>query len=168
MISINVYLNSNNNNIILFKGEAASGKSSLINLLLEADILPTSNIKCTQTVCEIRKSKDGRKKAISFGVNGGKISEIDISTKEGIEKLRMIITYEDDYGDNPYDKIEIYWPTEIIEVGYQIILNHPYFTLSNLDCILTTDICNMRLDSSFMSCENVLLNLYIYVFLFKM
>jgi predicted GTPase len=52
-------------------GEATSGKSSLINLLLEADILPTSSIKCTQTICEIRKSKDGRKRACCFGVNGG-------------------------------------------------------------------------------------------------
>ncbi|XP_071175960.1 tyrosine-protein kinase Fer-like [Mytilus edulis] len=106
---------------ILVAGEATSGKSSLINLLLEADILPTSGIKCTQTVCEIRKSKDGRKKAICFGANGGQRSEIDLSTKEGQERLRREIVYEDDYGDNPYEKIEIYWPTDVIEEGLVII-----------------------------------------------
>ncbi|XP_076095900.1 uncharacterized protein LOC143066919 isoform X2 [Mytilus galloprovincialis] len=106
---------------ILVAGEATSGKSSLINLLLEADILPTSSIKCTQTVCEIRKSKDGRKKAICFGANGGKEVKIDLSTMEGQEKLKSNITYEDKNGDNPFDKIEIYWPTNVIEEGLVII-----------------------------------------------
>ncbi|CAC5409764.1 unnamed protein product [Mytilus coruscus] len=106
---------------ILVAGEATSGKSSLINLLLEADILPTSGIKCTQTVCEIRKSKDGRKKAICFEAKGGKEVKIDLSTMDGQEKLKKNITIEDNNGDNPYDRIEIYWPTDVIEEGLVII-----------------------------------------------
>ena len=97
-------------------GEATAGKSTFINLLLEADILPTCNIKCTQTICEIRKSKDGHRRAFCFGVNGGKKVEIDLSTIEGKHKLANHITYDDDYGDNPFEKVEIYWPTDIIEV----------------------------------------------------
>ena len=106
-------------NLIFFFaiGEATAGKSTLINLLLEADILPTWNIKCTQTICEIRKSKDGRRRAFCFGVNGDKKVEIDLSTKEGKNKLATHITYEDDYGDNPFEKVEIYWLTDIIAVG---------------------------------------------------
>lgn len=42
---------------------------------------------------------------------------IDIGTKEGLDKLARNITFEDDYGENPYEKIEIYWPTDILEVG---------------------------------------------------
>lgn len=37
---------------------------------------------------------------------------------EGQEKLKSNITYEDKNGDNPFDKIEIYWPTNVIEVCY--------------------------------------------------
>ena len=107
--------------IFFLIGEATAGKSTFINLLLEADILPTSSIKCTQTICEIRKSKDGRKRACCFGVNSGTKVEIDLSTKEGVRKLAEHITYEDDYGDNPFEKIEIYWPTDIIEVGIYLL-----------------------------------------------
>lgn len=106
---------------ILVAGEATAGKSSLINLLLEADILPTSSIKCTQTICEIRKSVDGRKRAVCCGVNGGRKYELDLSTREGLYQLADSIKKEDDYGDNPYDKIEIYWPTDFIEEGIVII-----------------------------------------------
>ena len=106
---------------ILVTGEATAGKSSLINLLLQADILPTSDIKCTQTICEIRKSKDGQKRACCFEVNGGKVIDIDISTEEGKDKLATYITYEDEYSDNPFEKIEIYWPTDAIEEGLVII-----------------------------------------------
>ena len=107
--------------ICLLKGEATAGKSSLINLLLQADILPTSDIKCTQTICEIRKSKDGQKRACCFEVNGGKVIDIDISTEEGKDKLATYITYEDEYSDNPFEKIEIYWPTDAIEVTITLL-----------------------------------------------
>ena len=107
--------------ICLLKGEATAGKSSLINLLLQADILPTSDIKCTQTICEIRKSKDGQKRACCFEVNGGKVIDIDITTEEGKDKLATYITYEDEYGDNPFEKIEIYWPTDAIEVTITLL-----------------------------------------------
>jgi hypothetical protein len=83
---------------------------------LNAPSNSTCNIKCTQTICEIRKSKDGHRRAFCFGVNGGKKVEIDLSTIEGKHKLANHITYEDDYGDNPFEKVEIYWPTDIIEV----------------------------------------------------
>ena len=107
--------------ICLLKGEATAGKSSLINLLLQADILPTSDIKCTQTICQIRKSKDGQKRACCFEVNEGKVIDIDISTEEGKDKLATYITYEDEYGDNPFEKIEIYWPTDAIEVTITLL-----------------------------------------------
>ena len=90
--------------------------------MLEANILPTANIKCTQTICEIRKSKDGLKRAVCFGVNGGKRFEIDLGTKDGPIKLAENIKLEDEYGDNPYDKIEIYWPTDVIEVRFHVLI----------------------------------------------
>ena len=47
-------------------GEIGAGKSSLINLLLGTDLLPTHQVGCTNTVCEIRKSSSGRKEAVAF------------------------------------------------------------------------------------------------------
>jgi predicted GTPase len=53
--------------IVISIGETASGKSSLINLLLGGiDLLPTSQLGCTTTICEIRTNKDGRKEAIGY------------------------------------------------------------------------------------------------------
>lgn len=51
---------------IIVAGEIGAGKSSLINLLLGTDLLPTHQVGCTNTVCEIRKSSSGRKEAVAF------------------------------------------------------------------------------------------------------
>ena len=49
-------------------GETAAGKSTLINLLLGGiDLLPTSQLGCTSTIVEIRKSGgDEKKEAIAY------------------------------------------------------------------------------------------------------
>lgn len=43
--------------IFFFKGETSSGKSSIINLLLEKKILPTGIKACTSRVCRVKYSE---------------------------------------------------------------------------------------------------------------
>ena len=42
----------------VFKGETSSGKSSLVNLLLEEEILPSFSRATTSTICEIKHGEN--------------------------------------------------------------------------------------------------------------
>lgn len=53
----------------LITGETGAGKSSLINLLLgmtETELLPTSQLGCTATICELRTNQQGKRQALGF------------------------------------------------------------------------------------------------------
>jgi len=57
----------NSDVLLWYSGETAAGKSSFINLLLGAnDLMPTSQLGCTATICELRTNKAGKKEAIAY------------------------------------------------------------------------------------------------------
>ncbi|XP_078329880.1 transmembrane GTPase Marf-like [Crassostrea virginica] len=78
-------------NGIVFAGEPSSGKSTLINKILDKKVLITRNAQSTSTVCKIRNSE---KIKISAEHASGKTKEIeltdkcDINNKEGQKLLR--------------------------------------------------------------------------------
>ena len=47
---------------------------------------------------------------------------MDLSSTESIEELKQNISYiTDDVDDNEFEKIEVYWPFEILEVRSYIV-----------------------------------------------
>lgn len=103
-------------------GEGSSGKSSLINVLMGEDILPTSELSSTTCVCEIRKSKDGKKSAIVYHRSHSDKRRkpptiVDLEIDGGIQKLGHYVTYVDqDTEKSPYKRVELYWPLPMLEV----------------------------------------------------
>lgn len=115
---------------ILVVGETAAGKSSLINLLLGGiDLLPTSQLGCTSTIVEIRKSQGEKKEAIAFHrslIEGGKKAKkapliFDLNSDKGIQNFRKAVQDSDEEGDSPYDRIEVSWPLPMLEEGIAIV-----------------------------------------------
>ncbi|KAL4226201.1 hypothetical protein ACF0H5_014187 [Mactra antiquata] len=117
---------------ILIAGETASGKSSLINLLLGGiDLFPTSQLGCTSTICEIRSNREGRKEAIGYyrstSTDDRKKTKksppvmFDLRTENGLRQFQNAIASSDDDGDNEFDRIEVTWPFPMLEEGMVIV-----------------------------------------------
>lgn len=107
------------------KGETGAGKSSFINLLLETNLLPTSQLACTSTFCELHKSRDNRKVAtLYYKALEGPGSErspvkIDIGTEERLKQLAVEISRIDETTDeSPYERIVIQYPFPLLEVEF--------------------------------------------------
>ena len=119
-------------------GEKGAGKSSFINLLLGTDILPVHAIDGTQTICELRKSKNNEKEAICFFKRGSSkerkhTEKIHIDDAKGIEELKRRIKEKDREDESPYERIEIYMPLQLLGVIQRVLnLNNlaMYFLLS--------------------------------------
>ena len=97
------------------KGETSAGKSSLINLLLNQQVLPTGVLQNTLTICEI-----------SYGAK----QEAVIHFKESSFKLEDTkFDALKQYIENPTndedecEKIEIKIPNPLLKVIYKILVN---------------------------------------------
>lgn len=102
-------------------GDTGAGKSSFINLLLETDILPVYAIEATQTICELRKSRNGEKEAICYYRRDSSRKPrapeiIKIDGARGMEDLKNRIKETDQDEESPYERIEIYMPFRMLEV----------------------------------------------------
>ena len=88
---------------ILFQnlGEVGAGKSSLINLLLGTDLLPTHQLRCTNTICEIRSNRGGRKEAIAHPKSDSdgnsacenQMKKINLEGLKGKKNKTCVLTY---------------------------------------------------------------------------
>lgn len=104
----------------VFIGDTGAGKSSFINLLLDIDILPVHAIETTQTICELRKSKNEEKEAVfhyksGFRREGLAKNIINLDCAENIEELKTKIKERDQY-ESPFERIEIYMPFKMLQV----------------------------------------------------
>ncbi|KAL9963713.1 hypothetical protein ACROYT_G027246 [Oculina patagonica] len=100
---------------VLIAGETGAGKSSLINLLLNDHVLPTSIMQTTQTICEI--SYGPRKEAV---IHFAKRSRPRTLTGSRFDRIKKYI--EKPLEDEPWcEKIEIKIPNPLLEGGVVIV-----------------------------------------------
>lgn len=92
---------------------------------METNLLPTSQLACTSTFCELHKSRDNRKVAtLYYKALEGPGSErspvkIDIGTEERLKQLAVEISRIDETTDeSPYERIVIQYPFPLLEVEF--------------------------------------------------
>nr|XP_006813734.1 PREDICTED: mitofusin-2-like [Saccoglossus kowalevskii] len=107
---------------ILVAGETSSGKSTLLNLILGADILPVSLLSSTSVICELKYGD--KKRAVVHKVDGSKTEVNDLGDGEAdcLEKLSVYIHMENDREKgSPYNRVEIFWPFPLLRGGLFIV-----------------------------------------------
>lgn len=113
-------------------GSTSSGKSTLLNALLGASILPTSHNAATSVLCEISCSRDGSKYAL-LTMEGRKKNEpkrLDLTKKDGHDKFRKYVSPSRD-GPLPGSKgkrclkAEIFWPLDFLRVKTYGLASRP-------------------------------------------
>lgn len=118
-----------------FEGEHGAGKSSLINLLLEVDILPVHEYGSTKTFCELQKSANGEKRALCFYKTCPSTTSdpdiIELNNAYGIEDLKKRIIEKNKNEKSPYERIEIFMPFKVLEVSrYKCIMHFSLILIS--------------------------------------
>ncbi|CAH1238236.1 CSK [Branchiostoma lanceolatum] len=109
---------------ILIAGETSSGKSSLLNLILGEEMLPTSTLSTTSIICELRYGEQRRAKVFTWDDH-----EIDVpledssSDQRSLEKLSGFIHQKGDRDQEtfPYKRAEIYLPLDFLKEGITIV-----------------------------------------------
>ena len=107
----------------VFKGETSSGKSSLVNLLLEEEILPSFSRATTSTICEIKHGEDPKIVA-HFKENdpgtGESTRTVLLEKPTGSSQksyLEQISPYVHEQGST-FKKIELFLPHPILKVKH--------------------------------------------------
>ena len=105
----------------LFKGETSSGKSSLVNLLLKKEILPSSSSATTSTICEIKHGEDAKivahfkDKDPQTGKPERTVSLEEPTGSSQKSYLEQISPYVAEQGSS-FKKIELYLPHALLKV----------------------------------------------------
>jgi len=101
----------------MLTGDSSSGKSTLINILLGLNLLPVSPKPCTSTICEVRYGDDFRVEVFFKNSSETKIIP-DVTNENVVEKLRPYLSIDGDerYNVNPYLKVVLHWPLDILKV----------------------------------------------------
>lgn len=106
-----------------FSGETSSGKSTLMNKILEKKIFKSRNEESTSTICKIRNSD--RTKVIIVNEDSERTEkdltgECDTTTKEGVRKLRKLLKGFTDITCSTqsiaFKSVEITFPIPILKV----------------------------------------------------
>ena len=127
---------------VVVMGNFSAGKSTMINALIGAKVLPSYPTPTTAVMTELRYGEEKRiimypKKGQNVDGHGDEPFEVP-ATEEAIEEY---ITIDNDAGMNmklensveiasKFEKMELYWPLEILKNGVVIVdspgLNDPY------------------------------------------
>jgi receptor-interacting serine/threonine-protein kinase 5 len=98
----------------------------LINLILGVELLPFSILSTTSTICEIKygerpklyvhyAQEDGKPKMLPKTVE---LQEFDVCGKSYREQIDPYVHRKKDREKRvPYEKVEIFWPHELLKVN---------------------------------------------------
>ncbi|ESO95800.1 hypothetical protein LOTGIDRAFT_160347 [Lottia gigantea] len=107
---------------LVFAGETSSGKSSLLNLVLGMDILPTHALSCTFIICKLKYSKSYGSKIL---YNDGTTKEFQYETSElakiSLNEKIFETNHQNRDTESRIKEIEIYLPAVILQTGITIV-----------------------------------------------
>ena len=114
---------------LALSGEASAGKSSLINLILEERLLPSSSLSTTSTLCELKYGEERRIVAhlkdtdSKTGLTSTMFLEnpTESSGKSYLQQISPFVQVKGaDRGKGTiYKKVEIFWPHQLLKVSIQ-------------------------------------------------
>ncbi|CAL1533140.1 unnamed protein product [Lymnaea stagnalis] len=115
--------------VLLVAGEMGSGKSSLVNLLLGKQLLPTSDLRCTAAIVEIQYGPTPHAVVHHREDSSGRLKNPIIlkadSTSDAanfLQDLEHYITLRDnETEESPFEKIVLSWPIEMLKGGVTIV-----------------------------------------------
>ena len=103
-------------------GETSAGKSSLINLLLNDQVMPTGVLQNTLTICEISYGRS--KEAV---IHFDKPEEAPIRIKEKVFDRMQEYIQQPDHGERRCKRIEIKIPNALLKVETLFLGNYRKF-----------------------------------------
>ncbi|CAH3120313.1 unnamed protein product [Pocillopora meandrina] len=111
--------------VVLVAGETSAGKSSVINLILGEDLLPSTTLSTTSTICEL---KYGEKLMVGvhYKPNGTKtpepaFHELSDGSKTYKEQIEKFVYVKEDREKTPYEKIELFFPHPLFKENVMIV-----------------------------------------------
>ncbi|KAH3734290.1 hypothetical protein DPMN_040729 [Dreissena polymorpha] len=111
------------NCIILVAGETSAGKSSFLNLLMERDVLPTSHLAATSTICLIHPIELESTRYFEVHLNGKKPKKYIVSKQNENEMLtklqKKLVCREERYRNA---RVDIYWQVPLLDYNVSIML----------------------------------------------
>ena len=119
--------------MLFCKGETSAGKSSLLNLLLGADVLPHSLLSTTSTICRLHNIRPDQPRRFKISTNHGDPITGTID-EHNIDNLKEEMSGRPPKGVQQMDvltekEIDIYWPIpmlgEFVTIIYLSIYLHP-------------------------------------------
>ncbi|XP_066279068.1 uncharacterized protein [Branchiostoma lanceolatum] len=104
---------------ILVAGETSSGKSSLINVLLGEDFLPSRHLSCSSVICKVQYG--GNKKAIVHFKDKRK-APVTIPLPAGMDDLaEHLFKKSDREKESECKEVDIYLPLDYLKSGIFIV-----------------------------------------------
>lgn len=95
----------------LFLGDTSAGKSSLVNLIIEEDLLPCRVLSSTSTITRIFNS-EGKNATI---VGDGQRYHINNVTKKVLKDIVSVKQSEQNM--RRYERVDIFWPVPMLKVN---------------------------------------------------
>ena len=113
-------------NDTILPGETSSGKSTLLNLILGEQLLPYSILSTTSTICELKYGTTPKLVAHFKNPQTGQPTKTvqlrqsrETSEQSNLEEISSFVHVKTDREKgSDYKKIELFWPHNLLKVGY--------------------------------------------------
>lgn len=115
----------NDQYVVLVAGETSAGKSSVINLILGEDLLPSKTLSTTSTICEL-KYGEKPKVGVHYKPTGRKtpepvFHELTDGSETYKEQIEKFVYIKEDREKAPYEKIELFFPHPLLKENVMIV-----------------------------------------------